>query len=83
MFVRAVIAFVAAFAIAWAVTGDPPFGKLLVAVAICCLLARDRFASRLLPSDPRRDVRALLLLALFLVSITAIALGIGAIRGTV
>jgi hypothetical protein len=51
----------------------------VTAIAIAVLLVRD--ARGLMPSDRHRDLRALALFAAFLVSITVVALVIGALRG--
>jgi hypothetical protein len=49
-------------------------------LAMVLLTARDRFAPRLLPSNPRRDVRALIGLALLLGLLLVVSLVAGEIR---
>ena len=51
-----------------------------VVLAVVLLTARDRFAPRFLPSNPRRDRRALIGLALLLGLLLAVSLVVGQIR---
>jgi hypothetical protein len=51
------------------------------AVAGTLLIIRDRRFPTFLPSDGRRDVRAIVLLLVLLAALTAVSLTVGAIRG--
>ena len=69
-------------AVGFVVTG--PTGDVTAACAAvgwALLAIRDRRFPHFLPSHPRRDVRAIVLLFGVLGTLTAVALAVGAIRG--